>query len=93
MAMPEWIKKELRTNFARASRAGRQAAKTEPRAACAVYDAKAKALQIELTNGAAIIGRQGGRSSADWTEGRSAARSGDSPHKRVNGFSDPIHRS
>ena len=54
MAMPEWIKKELRTNFARASRAGRQAAKTEPRAACAVYDAKAKALQIELTNGAAI---------------------------------------
>ena len=31
MAMPEWVKKELRANFARASRAGRQAAKMEPR--------------------------------------------------------------
>ena len=54
MAMPEWIKKELRTNFARASRAGRQAAKTEPRAARATYYAKEHVLQIELTNGAAI---------------------------------------
>jgi hypothetical protein len=54
MAMPEWIKKELRTNFARASRAGRQAAKTEPRAAHASYHAKDNTLRIELTNGAAI---------------------------------------
>src|SRR5215469_10636983 len=54
MAMPEWIKKELRTNFARASRAGRQAAKTEPRAAHATYNAKDNTLRIELTNGAAI---------------------------------------
>jgi hypothetical protein len=54
MAMPEWIKKELRTNFARASRAGRQAAKTEPRAARASYLAKENVLRIELTNGAAI---------------------------------------
>lgn len=54
MAMPEWIKKELRTNFARASRAGRQAAKTEPRAARATYQPKEHVLQIELTNGAAI---------------------------------------
>ena len=54
MAMPEWIKKELRTNFARASRAGRQAAKTEPRAARATYHAKDNALRIELTNGAVI---------------------------------------
>ena len=54
MAMPEWIKKELRTNFARASRAGRQAAKTEPRAARASYHAKDNTLRIELTNGAAI---------------------------------------
>jgi hypothetical protein len=54
MAMPEWVKKELRTNFARASRAGRQAAKTEPRAARASYRAKDDTLRIELTNGAAI---------------------------------------
>ena len=54
MAMPEWVKKELRSNFARASRAGRWAAKTEPRAARAAYRARDKALRIELTNGAAI---------------------------------------
>jgi len=54
MAMPEWIKKELRTNFARASRAGRQAAKTEPRAARANYQARDNTLRIELTNGAEI---------------------------------------
>jgi len=54
MAMPDWIKKELRTNFARASRAGRQAAKTEPRAARAAYQARDNTLRIELTNGAEI---------------------------------------
>ena len=54
MAMPEWIKRELRTNFARASRAGRQAAKREPRAARATYQARDKTLRIELTNGAEI---------------------------------------
>ena len=54
MAMPEWVKRELRTNFARASRAGRRAAKSEPRAARATYHAKDNALRIELTNGAAI---------------------------------------
>src|ERR1700741_4974508 len=54
MATPDWIRKELRTNFARASRAGRQAAKTEPRAARAAYNAKDNTLRIELTNGAAI---------------------------------------
>jgi len=54
MATPEWIKKELRTNFARASRAGQQAARTEPRAARASYQAKDNTLRIELTNGAAI---------------------------------------
>jgi Protein of unknown function (DUF2442) len=54
MAMPEWIQKELRTNFARASRAGRQAAKTEPRAARANYQARDNTLRIELTNGAEI---------------------------------------
>jgi hypothetical protein len=54
MAMPDWIKKELRTNFARASRAGRQAAKTEPRAARATYQARDNTLRIKLTNGAEI---------------------------------------
>jgi hypothetical protein len=54
MATPDRIKKELRSNFARASRAGRQAAKMEPRAARATYRARDNALLIELTNGAAI---------------------------------------
>ena len=52
--MPEWLEKELRSNFVRASRAGRRAAKTEPRASTVVYRAKGHALRIELTNGAAI---------------------------------------
>jgi hypothetical protein len=54
MAMPDWVKKELRSNFARASRAGRKAEKMEPRAARATYRASDDALVIELTNGAAI---------------------------------------
>ena len=54
MAMPEWVRKELKANFARASRAGRRATKTEPRAARATYRAKDNALRIELTNGAVI---------------------------------------
>jgi hypothetical protein len=54
MAMPEWVRKELRANFARASRAGRRAAKAEPRAARATYRARDDALRIELTNGAAF---------------------------------------
>jgi hypothetical protein len=52
--MPEWVKKELRSSFTRASRASRRAAKTEPRAARAAYHAKNRALRIELTNGAWI---------------------------------------
>src|SRR6516162_1907848 len=52
--MPGWVAKELRSNFARASRAGKRAAKTEPRAVAAVYRPKRHALLIELTNGAAI---------------------------------------
>lgn len=54
MAKPDWIKQELRSNFARASRSGRQAAKMEPRAARAAYRIRDNALLIELTNGAAI---------------------------------------
>jgi len=52
--MSDWMEKELRENFARASRAGRRAAKTEPRAARVVYRAQKHALEIELTNGATI---------------------------------------
>jgi hypothetical protein len=55
MATPEWIKKELRANFAKASRAGRQAAKVEPRAASATYRARDEALYVVLTNGAKFI--------------------------------------
>jgi hypothetical protein len=52
--IPGWIEKELRANFARACRAGRHAAKTEPRAAFAAYLSRQRALRIELTNGATI---------------------------------------
>ena len=52
--VPEWAKKEVRSAFARASRAGRWAAKSEPRAARASYRARGNALWIELTNGAVI---------------------------------------
>ena len=52
--MPDWIEKELRSNFARASRAGRLAAIAEPRAARVAYRAQKHTLRIELTNGATI---------------------------------------
>ena len=54
MAIPEWAKNELRSASVRASRAGRRAAKTEPRAARATYRARGDAIRIELTNGAVI---------------------------------------
>lgn len=52
--LPSWIEREVRSNFARASRAGRRAASIEPRAADVEYRARERALRIELTNGAAI---------------------------------------
>jgi len=52
--IPGWIKKELRANFARASRAGRRAPKAEPRAAFAAYRSRERALRIGLTTGATI---------------------------------------
>lgn len=51
---PYWIEKEVRSNFARASRAGRRAARIEPRAAHVEYRAREHALRIELTNGATV---------------------------------------
>ena len=54
MAIPEWAKNELRSASVRASRAGRRAAKTEPRAARATHRARGDAIRIELTNGAVI---------------------------------------
>lgn len=53
-AIPGWVEKELRSNFARASRAGKRAARMEPRAASVVYRIEKHALRIELTNGAAL---------------------------------------
>ena len=52
--MSDWIEKEVRANFARASRAGRRATNTEPRASRVAYRAQKRALRIELTNGASI---------------------------------------
>jgi len=52
--VPTWEEKEVRSNFARASRAGKRVAKTEPRASSAVYLPKGHALRIELTNGIAM---------------------------------------
>jgi hypothetical protein len=54
MATPDWVKKELRASFEKASRAGRRAAKTEPRAETAAYLASDEALRIVLTNGASL---------------------------------------
>jgi hypothetical protein len=52
--LPGWVEKELRSNFVRASQAGRRAANSEPRAARVEYLARERALSIELTNGAAV---------------------------------------
>jgi hypothetical protein len=52
--MPGWIEREMRSNFVRASRAGKRAAKTEARASTVVYRPKEHALRIKFTNGAAI---------------------------------------
>lgn len=54
MATPEWVKKELRAGLVQASRAGRRAAKTEPRASRVTYRPREHALRVVLTNGAAI---------------------------------------
>lgn len=51
---PGWVERELRSNFVRASRAGRRAASIEPRAVDVEYRAREHALRIELTNGAAV---------------------------------------
>jgi len=52
MATPEWVKQELRANYAKASRAGQRAARTGPRATKATYLARLEALLIRLNNGA-----------------------------------------
>ena len=54
MATPEWVKRELRANFAPASAAGRKASRSEPRASRITYRPREHALRIVLTNGAAI---------------------------------------
>lgn len=52
--MPKWVEQELRANFVRAVRAGRCAARTEPRAARVSYRTRLRALHIELRNGVAL---------------------------------------
>ena len=52
--LPRWVDQELRAGFAKASRAGKLAAKTEPRAARAVYRRAQRALQLYLTSGATV---------------------------------------
>ena len=52
--VPRWVDRELRTAYAKASRAGRLADRTEPRAARAIYRRAKKALEIYLTSGATI---------------------------------------
>lgn len=52
--LPGWIEREVRSNFARASRAGRRSATMEPRAAVVDYRVREHTLRIGLTNGAAI---------------------------------------
>jgi hypothetical protein len=53
-AMPKWVKQELRANFESALRAGRRAARTEPRATRVTYRTRPRALQIELKNGVTL---------------------------------------
>ena len=51
---PAWIRRELRRNFARASLAGRRAARQEPRAASARFQPRICALEVELTSGVTL---------------------------------------
>jgi hypothetical protein len=55
MEMPEWVKRELRDNYAKASRAGRLAERRQPRASRVAYLARQAALRIELRNGVRLI--------------------------------------
>jgi hypothetical protein len=55
MATAEWTEAELDTEYARALRAGRKAARSEPRAAAARYDAGSGRIVIELTSGATFM--------------------------------------
>jgi Protein of unknown function (DUF2442) len=51
---PAWIRSELRRTFARASFAGRRAARQEPRAASARYQSRICALEVGLTSGVTL---------------------------------------
>lgn len=55
MAAPEWTKSELDAEYERALRAGREAARSEPRAAAARYDADSGRVVIELTSGTTFM--------------------------------------
>jgi hypothetical protein len=51
---PAWIRSELRRNFARASLAGRRAARQEPRAASARYQSRIRTLEVGITSGVTL---------------------------------------
>ena len=51
---PAWIRSELRRNFARASLAGRRAARQERRPASARYQSRICALEVKLTSGVTL---------------------------------------
>ena len=54
MASADWIEKEIRRSFVKASRLGALLAKKEARAKTAAYVARAESLRVDLTNGAMI---------------------------------------
>ncbi len=54
MATPEWTGAELDSEYARAARAGRRAARAEPRATAARYEPSARSLVVELASGASL---------------------------------------
>ena|SRR5882762_2657592 len=78
--MSEWVEKELRSNFARATRAGHRAANTEPRATRVRYRALEDALRIEFANAvprlsATLRGRRSVQDPGYCSPGRSSAES------------------
>ena len=54
MTTRSWIRTELKKNFEKASRAAREAARTEPRAVDARYLPASRHLRVRLTNGASL---------------------------------------
>jgi hypothetical protein len=54
MTTRSWIRAELKKNYDKANRTGREAGRTEPRAADARYMPGSRHLRVRLTNGASL---------------------------------------